>query len=805
MSSYSTIMADAILYGHSNESKVVAAYQTGETTIKIVKRIQGVAVAEEHKFYPFFFLKDAWLIEGFEKKFWKVKLDGSNYYQYLCIFHKWSDMRAALRKVTENLPQRDSFGHGGTAAFTVDYSPEGGRSDKAEEVYVKLDPVFQFLMQAGITLFKDMEFTELRRMQLDIETFSKFNFSVASRPEDRIILISLSDNSGWEYVIDGREKSEAEMLTELVEIITRRDPDVIEGHNIYNFDLPYIMTRCEMNNVKLKIGRDSLEPKVFTSRVSYAEKEIEYSSVEIPGRHIIDTWLLVQSYDATRRELESYGLKSVARHFGFAAKDRTYIDGSRISETWLKDPDLLVKYAMDDARETKLLAEHLSQTSFYLAQILPYNYGQISRTGSAAKIESLFVREYLRKKYSIPKPQTGRQTSGGYTDVFLRGVAGPIIHADVESLYPSIMISYKISPASDELEVFQKTLKHLTKLRIDTKRQMKEEPDTMKRLKLDAMQSSLKILINSFYGYLGYGRGIFNDYAAADAVTGAGQKILRQMITQINSDGGTVLEVDTDGLYFVPPPEHLGEEKEKQFTAKLSRSLPQGINLSLDGRYEKMLSYKKKNYALLAYDGKMKIRGSALISRSMERFGRDFISSAIELILRENIDGLHILYADYATKISNRQLPTEKMLRTETVRESVDEYQTAVRSNRRNRTASFEAAINAGIDLRPGNKVSFYIAASDRGTSRGQSGQAFANAKLYYRETSDLRDYSAQYYLKKLNEYANRFLDFFEPEDFRKIFSFEADSLFTDSLDGVKIKTAELNTMETKIEEEDSE
>ncbi len=778
-------MTDAIIFGHNDEAKIVAAYQTGETTVKIVKRVGDATVEEQRKFYPFFFLKDSSLLKGFEKKFWEVKLSGVDYYQYLCIFHRWGDMRAALRRITDNL-------HVNSGEVSHEYS-------KTEEIYVKLDAVYQFFMQTGITLFKDMEFAELKRMQLDIETFSRFGFSVASREDDRIILISLSDNSGWEYVIDGRDKSEAQMLTELVDTIKQRDPDVIEGHNIYNFDLPYIMTRCEMNNVKLKIGRDSLEPKVFTSRVSYAEREIEYSSVEIPGRHIMDTWLLVQSYDATRRELESYGLKSVAKHFGFASKDRTYIEGSRISETWLTNPDLLVRYALDDVRETKLLSEHLSHTSFYLAQILPYNYGQISRTGSAAKIESLFVREYLKKKHSLPKPEAGRQTSGGYTDVFLRGVIGPIIHADVESLYPSIMISYKISPASDQLGVFQRTLKHLTKLRIDTKRQMKDESDSMKKLKLDAMQSSLKILINSFYGYLGYSRGIFNDYAAADMVTDTGQKILRQMITQITSEGGTLVEVDTDGLYFIPPREHAGDDKEQKFIAKLSRALPQGINLSLDGRYEKMLSYKKKNYALLAYDSKVKIRGSALISRSMEKFGRDFISNAIEDALHEDIQALHKLYVKYATKILSRELPTEMVVRTETVRESINEYQSAVRANKRNRSAGFEAAANAGLDLRPGNRVSYYIVGSD------PHQRSFANARLYDKDAKDSKDYNSYYYLKKLDEYAYRFSDFFEPEDFQKIFSSETDSLFAISLDGIKLKTTEAGATETKIEESESE
>ncbi len=768
---------DSILFGKNSEPGVIAVYQAGESAVKVVKRVEGRNVTERRKFFPFFFLSDPLLLRGFEKQFWNVPLSGENYYRHLCIFRRWGDMRAAMRIVSDNLNARKE-------------------PSEIEYIYVKLDPVHQFLMQTGITLFKEMEFKDLRRMQLDIETYSRSGFSNASRPEDRLILISLSDSSGWEYMIDGRRRSEAEMILDLVDIVRDRDPDVIEGHNIYNFDFPYLMRRCEINDVKLRIGREMTETRMSAPRLSYADQD--FLNIDVPGRHIIDTYLLAQSYDYSRRELESYGLKSIAKHFGFASADRVYIDGSRISETWRTNPDLLVRYAFDDVRETRMVAEHLSQTNFYLAQMLPYNYGQMPR-GSAAKIESLFVREYLRKKHSVPRPQAGRQTSGGYTDVFLRGVVGPIIHADVESLYPSIMITYNISPPSDSLSVFQKTLKHLTKLRLSTKKQMREETDPLRKSMLDAMQSSLKILINSFYGYLGYSRGIFNDFAAADTVTETGQKILRQMIAGITETGGALVEVDTDGLYFVPPTDSRGEDAEKNFVARLARTLPSGINLSLDGRYAKMLSYKKKNYALLGYDGRMKIRGSALISRSMERFAREFIHESTALMLRGDIEGLHRLFTDYSQKILDRAIPLEKMVRTEAVRETADEYLTAVAANRRNRTATFEAAINAGLSPRPGDRVSYYIVGND------PNPRTFMNAVLFDEREESPQEYNAQYYVRKLGEYAERFSEFFEPEDFRKVFSSDEGALFTTSLDGITMKVTEAGGSDVKIEEDDEE
>ena len=53
----------------------------------------------------------------------------------------------------------------------------------------------------------------------------------------------------------------------------------------------------------------------------------------------------------------------------------------------------------------------------------------------------------------------------------------------------------------------------------DVEEERREKAARAERTALDARQSSMKILINSFYGYLAYNRALFNDYRAADAVT----------------------------------------------------------------------------------------------------------------------------------------------------------------------------------------------------------------------------------------------------------------------------------------------
>jgi len=781
-----------LLYGHNADEGIVAVHQADESTVRVYRRLKmgaplaptqnGALSAENIEFYPFFHLSSEIYIRGFQtasgKKYWVRQLTGNNHYQYLCVFARWSDMWDAVRFIVDRYNQTQE-------KKIQDYT-------ETDIILLRADPVFQYLIQSGRTLFKGMEFNDIYRMQLDIKTYSKhgFEFSHPERSEDRIVVIALSDNRGWEHTISGKGKSEAKMLEELIRTIHERDPDVIEGHNIFNFDLPYIIKRCELHNIEFAIGRDGSVPHHYTVRTSFAERDVEYTNFEVNGRHIIDTWLLLQSYDVWKRSLESYSLKAAAQHFGFASPERIYIKGDKIAWYWDNDPEILIHSALDDVKEIRRLSEYLSRSAFYLTQMLPFNFGQVARTGAATKIESLLLRGYVRQKHSVPRPEQGTQTTGGYTDIFYTGIFGPIVHADVESLYPSIMINYNISPKADELRIFSALLKELTRLRLEAKKKMKEAVESTEKSRYDALQLSFKILINAFYGYLGYSRGLFNDYKQADKVTQTGQKILRRMIEEIQSKGCTVIEVDTDGILFVPPKDVVGEKAEREFVERLSNTMPEGINIGFDGRYKKMLSYKKKNYALLSYDNKVKVKGSSLISRSMERFARNYIQQCIDYLLNNNIGGLHKLYVNLYGDIREHNLDVKDFARTESLKDSIEEYDRDVASGKRNKTASYEVAKSSGRQYRSGDKISYYITGTDANI------KGFENCKLAEEWDANFPDENVNYYLKRLDEYSRKFEIFFTPQDFHRIFSVE--DLFGFSAQGIQNIVTEVRVAKAK-------
>ncbi len=481
--------------------------------------------------------------------------------------------------------------------------------------------------------------------------------------------------------------------------------------------------------------------------------------------------------------MQSYGLKAVAKHFGFASPNRTYVEYKDIISLWEHNPEKLLAYALDDVRETRALSSLLSGSNFYLAQMLPYTYAMTSRIGQAAKIEVLLVREYLRCKHSIPKPSSGEQGTGGYTEVFLKGILGPIVYADVESLYPSIMLSYDICPKTDELRAFPGVLAELKELRFkakDKSREEKENGNISLADNFDAMQSSFKILINAMYGYLGFNGGIFNDFVEADKVTSTGQALAKKMIVEFEARGSKIIEVDTDGLLFIPPPDVTTEEEERKLVSEVSLIMPRGINIGYDGRFKKMISYMKKNYALLGYDNVMILKGSSLTSRSGEKFGREFVRKGFETLLTEDITGLHNLFTEYKNKILNHELESSDFSRTETFKSTITQYLDEIKSGKRSRAITYEIAIKSGMTVAKGDRITYYVSGSGTGTASYDKGKMASEWK------KEAPDENTHFYLKRLDEHCQKFLPFFKPQDYSMIFS--SDTLFSFSAEGIVLQ-----------------
>ncbi len=618
------------------------------------------------------------------------------------------------------------------------------------ELFALNDLAHQYLLASGRTLFKGMAFEDLRRMQVDIETHTGVDGAMSEASRDPLLAIALSDSSGWEEILvvddPADEAHERALLEKFVALVRARDPDVIEGHNIFRFDLPYLEARARRVKVKLDLGRDGSTLRSHPSRLQIAERLIQYRKFEIHGRQIIDTLFLVQFHDVGARELQSFGLKAAARHFGVAEDGRVELGARAITEAHGQERKKFETYALQDVRETRAISAALSPAWFTQATIFPYNYQDVVIRGNATKINSLFLREYLRQGQAVPSWSEVQRFEGGYTDIFFTGVARDVWHCDIASLYPSVMLAFGIFPESDTLGVFGDMLGRLRKFRLEAKSAMRSATG-LQRAHLDALQGTFKILINSFYGYLGFAQGNFADFEAAAAVTAKGREILRGMVDWLRQRGAEVIEIDTDGVYFTPPKEAAWDGLYRELAA----TLPEGIEVEFDARYIAMFSYKAKNYALLSEGGKLSIKGAALKSRGLEKFQRVFIERAVRALLEGKPETIPAMHNEFAKALRERVWEPEMFAKNEALQDSLEAYQKKIAASSRNRSAAFELALRSGRKMQAGDRVSYYI------TGTKKTVKAYESAKLVAEWDPKNRDENTAYYLAKLDELAGKF------------------------------------------------
>src|ERR1700693_4725282 len=158
---------NTMLFGADSTPRIVAIELGEAGTVKVYRREKdGSTIADVAPFHPFVWCDSDVVDLGIEAE----KLTGDLKYGWRVTVDSWKEL-IALRNGLKNAG-RDFF------AFT--------------------DPVQHYLTATGRTLFKDLRFEELKRVQLEV-------LSVAGGGEpgnhDHIMSIALSDNTGWEELI----------------------------------------------------------------------------------------------------------------------------------------------------------------------------------------------------------------------------------------------------------------------------------------------------------------------------------------------------------------------------------------------------------------------------------------------------------------------------------------------------------------------------------------------------------------------------------------------------------------------------
>ena len=153
-----------LLFGADKTPRIVAI-ELGETgTVKVYRREKdGSTAVDVEPFHPFVWTDGDVTDLGLENA---QKLGGDLKYDWLVTVDSWKEL-IALRN---------------------------GLKNAGRDFFALSDPVQHYLTATGRTLFKDLPFEELKRMQLELLSFSQGD-------ADHVMSIALSDNSGWEELI----------------------------------------------------------------------------------------------------------------------------------------------------------------------------------------------------------------------------------------------------------------------------------------------------------------------------------------------------------------------------------------------------------------------------------------------------------------------------------------------------------------------------------------------------------------------------------------------------------------------------
>jgi DNA polymerase, archaea type len=637
-----------------------------------------------------------------------------------------------------------------------------------DDSVLSLPPEEQYLVATGRTYFRDLPFDQLHRLQFDLETTG------LDARRDRIFMVSIRYHGGETEVLEATgtdDAAEADLIRRLMERVRAADPDVIENHNLHGFDLPFLDQRARKLGVPLSLGRiggPGLRQRAARRGAPSSDpddrRRVRFVA---PGRELIDTMDAVRRHDQSTRDLPGHGLKVVARHLGIAAPDREYIRGDLIYATYRADPERVRRYATDDVEEVAELSRMLGGAAYALAQMAPRRYERLADAGAATGvIDPMLVRAYVRAGQALPAHEEGDGTphSGAALHLFATGVAHRVVKADVASLYPSLMRAYRIGPSRDRLNALLTLVDGLVERRLDAKAKARAAaPGSAERHSHEAMSAALKIVVNSAYGYMAAGGDLtrFADVHAANEVTRRGREVLALLCRELAARGVTLLEADTDGVYFAVPATW-NEKDERRVVSEVAALLPPLVQLETEGRYAAMLSHEPKNYALLGYDGSLILRGVAFRSSRSEPFGDHFLRHAIKRLLLGDVTGVRDAYLWTVGALRTRALPTYDVSSRVRLTKSPEQY-LEVREKRRE--LAYEALLSSGqTTWRVGDRVRVYRKRNGEG---GVVASSDDDAP-----TPDARDYDVDYYVRLLRTtYAERLARAFTPEDFGVVFA----------------------------------
>lgn len=604
---------------------------------------------------------------------------------------------------------------------------------------------------------------KLTAMSFDIETYNP----VGAPREDKDPVVMVSYAGASKGVITFKRSShgyvetkegEKEVLQRFSEVVKAEDPDVLVGYNSAQFDLPYLKARNDRLHASLRLGR-------YGSSIVPMKKGM-INGMRLAGRVHMDLYPIVKFFGFIGIiKTQKFTLDAVAQDV--LGSKKVKMEKEDIWQIWDKgEIDRLCEYSLVDAELTLALAERFLPIEMEMSSVSKMPLFETTLSTSGQLVENLLMYHASDWGYLIPSKPAGDAVNerenapiqGAFVKLPEPGIYENVAVLDFRGLYPSIIVSYNIDPATliDEHDDEAKAaagechvsptgarfsrkenglipfvLDYLIDMRMKIKKEIKPlDKSSDAYVRLSARSHALKILANSFYGYMGYARSRWYSRPCAESVTAWGRKHISETIEAAEKSGFQVLYADTDSVFVI----YKDKGDVISFMNRINADLPPKMELELEGFYPRgvFVSKKggeergaKKKYALLGEDGRIKIRGFELVRRDWSSIAKDTQLRVLEAILKDGSKEKAVrIIREVVEQLQQGKVPLERLAISTQLNKDPKHYDIV--------SPELEAAkkmLKAGLAAERGTVISYVV--GKRGGSISEKAEPLELAKDY--------------------------------------------------------------------------
>ena len=398
---------------------------------------------------------------------------------------------------------------------------------------------------------------KIKWLSIDIETSLNASelYSIAVHGEYSSHVFMLSDQldaiagPDFEWSLYDNER---QLLLAFMKWLNGYDPDLIIGWNVVGFDLIVLEEKCRQHGLKLNIGRENSNARIFKSRQAG-----EMNLAQLSGRVVMDG---IEMLRAAFWSFESFALDFVSRELLGKKKLITKTDKpAEITRLFKHDKQQLARYNLEDCVLVAQIFEKTGLIEFAMERSLLTGlaFGRVG--GSVAAFDNLYLPRLHRKGCVAADvgSQTDHTTSpGGYVIDSLPGLYSDVLLLDFKSLYPSIIRTFRIDPlglaqpGEDPVPGFlNATFSRDNSILPELIEELWRQRDQAKKDANKPLSHAIKIIMNSFYGVLGTEGCRFFDPRLASSITRRGHEIIQETQALIEQKGWQVIYGDTDSIF----------------------------------------------------------------------------------------------------------------------------------------------------------------------------------------------------------------------------------------------------------------